>query len=88
MGRYPHPAGRSIPPSGWQGIPQPGRAPRSLDLHKYGYELNLDLKKSGNELSLHLHKPGNESSLDLHINKSPKWNSSLIDILSIWFIIF
>ena len=41
----------------------------------------LDLHKSGNELSLDLHKSGNELSFNLHINESPKWNSSLIDIL-------
>ena len=52
----------------------------SLDLHKSGNELSLDLHKSGNEISLELHKSGNELSLDLHINKSPKWNSSLLDI--------
>ena len=39
----------------------------------------LDLHKSGNELSLDLHKSGNELSLDLHFNKSPKWNSSLLN---------
>ena len=50
-----------------------------LDLHKSGNELSLDLHKSGNEFSLDLHKSGNELSLDLHINKSPKWNSSLLD---------
>ena len=53
----------------------------SLGSHKSGNKLSLDLYKSGNELSLDLHKSGNELNLDLHINKSPKWNSSLLDFL-------
>ena len=53
----------------------------SLDLCKSDNELSLDLYKSGNELSLDLHKCGTELSSDLHINKSPKWNSSLLDFL-------
>ena len=54
-----------------------------LDLHKSGNELSLDLHKSGIELSLDLHKSGNDLSLDLYINELPKWNSSLLDFLSV-----
>ena len=64
----------------------------SLDLHKSGNEFNLDLHKSSNEFNLDLHRSsnefiwictrsGNEFRLGNNINKSPKWNSSLLDFI-------
>ena len=74
-GGYPHPADRWYPH-----LADGGTTARSeLHLHQFSNELSLDLHKSGNELSLDLHKSDNELSLDLHNNKSPKWNSSLLD---------